>query len=636
MKKEYTLSQKKAIAWNTGALIVLAGPGSGKTAVLTERIGRLLSDTPEENFKILALTFTNKAAMEMSDRILKIVPDAKGRLFVGTFHGFCAEVLRNHGSYIGIKSDFEIYSDENDLRAIIDELQDEYFNEFGDGTIYDLKLLNAIKYFQENLCFTEEQVDEKMPKTAKASIFKWIYLHYQKRLIEMNSLDYNSIILLTYQLFSTYPQIAKIYRISYKYVCVDEFQDTNLAQYNLIKSFVPTEKSNVFIVADDDQVIYGWNGASNKRILEFKKDYSAELIQLCENFRCPEDVVQAANNLITNNSGRVGNKAPLVAMKSISSVESVISINNFDNENDEFQYVASEIKRIKSCNYTETIGVIARNNKLLQKQYEILQNNGIQCVKSKRKDDFENKYIRLIHLCLKIANRRGDKKILVDVIDGFNNVFYDKIEPNEILTMCKINGDDYLTGLCMYLDKVKSKEFLTQELKVWLLQRNDYKTFVEKAFDLADDIINQKANELNDDHKNSFIDEYNTEKNVWNNISQQISINYDADVPLSTFLQEFSMASKDDEPKPTDVQCLTIHASKGKEFDNVFLIGLVEDELPSFQSIKCGDTSIEMEEERRNCFVAITRTKSRLYLTYAKRYNGWLKQRSRFIDEMGV
>ena len=159
---------------------------------------------------------------------------------------------------------------QNDLKAIVSELQNEYYDKFKDSNVFDLKMLNVIKYFQENLCCTEKEVEAKMPQTQYAELFKWIYLNYQNRLLLLNALDFNSIVMLAYHLFTTNSMVSKLYRISYKYICIDEFQDTNLAQYNLIKSFIKKDKSNLFIVSDDDQVIYGWNGASNKRLIDYK------------------------------------------------------------------------------------------------------------------------------------------------------------------------------------------------------------------------------------------------------------------------------------------------------------------------------------------------------------------------------
>lgn len=632
--KQYTVAQEAAIAWNEGALLVLAGPGSGKTAVLTTRVSRILQESPNENFKILSLTFTNKAALEMSDRILKLVPNAKGRLFVGTFHSFCADILRNHGSSIGVRPDFTIFSDENDLKSIVKELKNEYYSKFKEDIVFELKIINAVKFFQENLCYTEAQIDNKMPETPYAELFKWMCIRYQEKLLELNALDFNSIVMLAYHLFSTNPIIAKLYRLSYKYVCIDEFQDTNTAQYKLIKSFIPSNGSNLFIVADDDQVIYGWNGASNKRLIEFKDEYSAQIIQLSENFRCPAQVVLIANILIANNSGRVQNKAPLIAMKKNVNAENVVCLTCFDDEQSEIEFTSNEIARIKLENPNFSIGVIARNNKLVQSQYLNLKSKGLPVVKSKRKDEFENLLIRWIHFTLRLANRRTDEKLLIEVVNCLNNIMSFSIDVEEIIAVSKTSGEDYLTGFCSSLAKMNSEFQLTHSLTEKLSEKSDFIGFIQEAFKWSDCFVDRNAIELSDEYKHEYLSEYENEKQAWNNIYQQISNNYGLNISLSAFLQEFSMVSKEPEPKETDIQCLTIHASKGKEFDYVFVIGLVEDELPSFQSIKKGDNSIEMEEERRNCFVAITRTKQKLYLSYAYYYNGWRKKPSRFLKEM--
>lgn len=632
--KHYTLAQEAAIAWDNGSLLVLAGPGSGKTAVLTTRVSRILNLTSEENFKILALTFTNKAALEMSDRILKLVPEAKGRIFVGTFHSFCAEVLRNHGSSIGIKPDFTIFSDESDLRSIVKELQDEHHSLFKDEVVFDLKIINAIQYFQEHLCYTEAQIDSKMPDTPHSELFKWMCIRYQQKLLELNALDFNSIVMLAYHLFLTNPMIAKLYRLAYRYVCIDEFQDTNMAQYKLIKSFIPTKNSNLFIVADDDQVIYGWNGASNKRLLEFKEDYSAQIIQLCENFRCPAQVVSLANILISNNSGRVENKAPLIAMKENVDTGNIVHLSCFSDEKSEIEFVSNEIVRIRQENANISIGVIARNNKLMQAQFNDLKAKGLPVVKSKRKDEFENLFIRWIHFTLKLANRRTEERLLSEVVNCLKNIDDFHLDVDEIIAISKTNGEDYLTGFCSFLQQHNHEFALNNSIITKLCERLDFIGFIQDAFKWADILVQKNSNELSEEHRTEYLTEYENEKKAWNNIYQQISNNYGLEISLSAFLQEFSMVSKEPDPKETDIQCLTIHASKGKEFDYVFVIGLVEDELPSFQSIKKGDNSIEMEEERRNCFVAITRTKQKLYLSYAERYYGWNKNPSRFLKEM--
>ena len=195
MKEDkYTESQKSAIAWNDGPVIVLAGPGSGKTAVLTERIIRLINESGNESFRILALTFTNKAAAEMNSRISSQITTQDKRLFVGTFHSFCSEVLRNHGSYVGVNSDFDIFSSNDDLNAIVDDLKNEFLEEHDNDVIDDIIILNAIQYFEKNLCLTEDDLDKIMPNTKYKYEFKWFYFKYIEKLLSLNSVDYDLLI----------------------------------------------------------------------------------------------------------------------------------------------------------------------------------------------------------------------------------------------------------------------------------------------------------------------------------------------------------------------------------------------------------------------------------------------------------
>lgn len=632
--RKFTLSQRESINWGEGSLLVLAGPGSGKTSVLTNRISRLLQESHNEDFKILALTFTNKAAMEMSDRIFKNTPNGRGRLFVGTFHAFCAEVLRSHGSSINVKPNFTIFSDDADLNEIVKDLQDEYYSINNDQSVYEYKILNAIKFFQENLCYSENEIMNKMPPTKKPEMFKWMYIRFHEKLMELNVLDFNSIVLLTYHLFKTNPMISKLYRLTYRYVCIDEFQDTNKAQYNLIKAFMPINKSNLFVVADDDQVIYGWNGASSKRLTEFKNEYSANLTQLSENFRCPPDVVKLANLLISHNSGRIENKYPLIAMKNDIDNNNVICVNCYENISSEVNAITNEIVSLRNINPEANIGLITRNNKTLQMYYDSLKLSGLPVVKSKRKDDFENKIIKWIHCSLKFFNRRVDEKLFADVISGLNYICQLDIDYDEILVLSRTNGDDYFSSLYKVLnDNYISNEVCLLFTKI-LYEKSDYRGFINSIFLWADKHIEESYNPKNEESESSLSISYVDDKNTWNNIINQIDNNYGNNINLSTFLQEFSMFSKEVEPKETDIQCMTVHASKGKEFDYVFITALVEDELPSFQSIKKGDSSTEMEEERRNCFVAITRTKKRLFLSYCKKINNWSKSPSRFLSEM--
>lgn len=630
-EKKYTESQKMAIEWNDGPVIVLAGPGSGKTAVLTERIKRILLNSQDQSFRVLALTFTNKAAAEMSERILDGNQENDHRLFIGTFHSFCSEVLRNHGTYVGINSNFEIYSSDDDINDIISDLQSKYNEENGDTIPDNINVGKAIKYFEKHLCISDGDLDVVMPKTAYAREYKWFYHKYIEYMLANNVLDFDMLILMTFRLFKENPGIAKIYARTYKYINIDEFQDTNYGQYMLIKCMCGTKNNNLFIVADDDQVIYGWNGASHKRITEFREDYNAELIQLNQNFRCPKEVILAANRLIAHNSSRTVSKKPLESMKVLPE-ENHVFMNSFDDYTEEMSFVAGLTKKIHEENPDDSICVIARNNRLLETAFEEAEKVGVECEKSKRKTDFETPYVLLLYLLLKLANHRNDIKVLKQIIAIFEQALLISINLEEVLTNAELSNQDYMSALSEEIKGKLGDDNFEKSFELELSEGKNFISFIQKAFDWSENRIDQIEDES---HKEQAKQEFLIEKKIWTDFERHLSYNYDLDeITVATYMQEFAMISKESEPAKDAVQFLTIHASKGKEFDHVILIGMVNDELPSFQSMKKGIDSVEMEEERRNCFVAITRTQKKLYLTYSAKYYGWRKNPSLFLNEM--
>lgn len=634
MNKKFTSTQQKAIDWKDGPILIVAGPGSGKTSVLTERVSKLIADSEEDNFKVLGLTFTNKAAMEMTQRLNSINQNLKGRVYMGTFHSFCAEILRNHGNLIGLKPDFSVFSDENDINSLIKDLKKEHYDKYGNEIIYDINFIKAIKYFQENLCFTEDEISQNMPNVPNSELYLWMCVKYKEKLQELNVLDFNSMLLYAYHLFSKFPFIADLYRITYKYICVDEFQDTNKSQYKFLLKLLGEVNPNIFIVADDDQLIYSWNGASSKRLKEFKSEFNADFLQLTENFRCPPAIVEIANDLIENNSSRISSKQKIIAMKD-SNEENSLVYKTFDIYKEEMQYICEEILQIREIDKESTIGIISRTNKLVRECYEKLSSSNISAVFLKRKDDFDNVYIHLLHSLLKLVNRSFDEKELNLVVDDFVKLFDVNLDVNVIMTFAESSKNNFLIPLIMELKKYDKCNKITKLITCNLIDELNYTNFIDQFFEWSDICIKENILDLNEDNLNYFVSLYNSEKGIWKDLHSAIVFNSES-VPLSAFIQEFSLVSKEVEPKINEVQCMTVHASKGKEFDYVFIIGLVEDEFPTFQSIKKGDSSLEMEEERRNCFVAITRTRKKLYLLNSKKYNNWNKKPSRFIREMGI
>lgn len=632
MDKKYTESQIRAIQWNDGPVLVLAGPGSGKTAVLTDRIRRILKESADESFRILALTFTNKAAQEMSERILKDVDDVDHRLYVGTFHSFCSEVLRNHGSYVGVKSDFDIYSSNDDLNDVIEDICHDYKIIDSSFPSDELKLLNMVTYFEKKLCFTDEDVEKNMPRTEYSAAYKWIYMEYLRRMLKNSTLDFNMLIMLTYRLFKSKPAIARVYAKTYRYVNVDEFQDTNYGQYMVLISMCGSINNNIFVVADDDQVIYGWNGADHRRIAQFKEVFGAELIQLNQNFRCPKEVIESANRLIAHNSGREKNKKPLEAMKTLGDNNPHIYCNKFEDEQSEAMAIPRIIEHIIGENPGDTICVLARTNRLLELAFQETRNAGIKCEKSKRKSDFETPYILWVFLALKLSNHRTDKRTLKEIVGVLSGGLDFDIDEEEVILESDLTDGDLLKALRTKCTGMFGDEIFEKSFSLNLIEGKSFIRFIEDAFKWAEARINKIDDDAN---KEQVSQNYEIEKKVWIDFQRHLGYNYNLDeILLSTYIQEFSMVSKEEEPCEDAVQFLTIHASKGKEFDHVILIGMANDELPSFQSLKKGLQSTEMEEERRNCFVAITRTKKVLYLTYAKKYFGWRKEKSIFLHEM--
>lgn len=299
---------------------------------------------------------------------------------------------------------------------------------------------------------------------------------------------------------------------------------------------------------------------------------------------------------------------------------------------EEMSFVAGLTKKIHEENPDDSICVIARNNRLLETAFEEAEKVGVECEKSKRKTDFETPYVLLLYLLLKLANHRNDIKVLKQIIAIFEQALLISINLEEVLTNAELSNQDYMSALSEEIKGKLGDDNFEKSFELELSEGKNFISFIQKAFDWSENRIDQIEDES---HKEQAKQEFLIEKKIWTDFERHLSYNYDLDeITVATYMQEFAMISKESEPAKDAVQFLTIHASKGKEFDHVILIGMVNDELPSFQSMKKGIDSVEMEEERRNCFVAITRTQKKLYLTYSAKYYGWRKNPSLFLNEM--
>ena len=626
-------SQLKAVRWEDGPLLVLAGPGSGKTMVLTHRIARMIEASPEKHFKILGLTFTNKAAAEMRDRIATLVPNARERILLTTFHSFSADLLRQHGHHIGLKPDFTILAQDADRHSLLDEAIERVGVDQLEHT--GENLLPLIARLIENDVAPDDALNVlRQYEFIDAESLSRAYRYYRSLMVERNSLDFVGLISEALGILRTHTGVGKHVRRIYPYVCVDEFQDTNLSQCEVLRHLVNPTTKNLFVVADDDQIIYQWRGASPARLWKLREEFGMELHQLPENYRCPAEVVALANRLIKHNFDRYAGKGDLRAHKkfSNSSAARVFVFNDFDAE---AAWVADSIAK-SAPEFRAKCVVLARTRKLLEQVVDALEEKGVRGYLAARKNEFEGAPLQWLHSTLRLANSRTSRAHLRSVCKAFYSIEGVDLNVRDIVSHASAKDIDFLRSwaeLALTRQELAShtRQFIKGALLSDLVDRLDFWKFQKAAFAWLNDFP-----EIRPDVEGVY-DVYEDEKEAWLNLVSDISgLHGKSEVSLHLLLQELDLRSKSPEPPKGAVPCFTVHASKGLEFDHVFLVGMVEDQLPSWAAVKKGDDSHEMREERRNCFVAITRAEKSLTMTYAGEVNGWDKARSRFLSEMGI
>ena len=626
--------QRQAVHHDEGALLVLAGPGSGKTRVLTTHIARLLHETPDETFRVLALTFTNRAADEMRDRIERMAPEAEHRLFIGTFHAFSADILRQYGQHLGIKTDFRIYSTDEDRAEIANRAIASETGQAAGLEAQNADFLALVDRAKAKL-IPSEGISGKFQNAERGEKFEVFYAAYDNALKEANALDFNSLVYNAHLLFMRFPALAHRYRSVYRYWCVDEFQDTNFAQYELLITMAGKEFRNVFAVADDDQIIYQWNGADYRRLDQFRADFDAALLQIPTNFRCPPEVVTCANNLIACNLLRSDDKRPLIADRASSDVPSVIEVLSFLTDNDEARGISQHIAEQRIGVLEQTV-VLARIRRLLEPIADELTALGINSQVVVRRDEFQSTAFIWLHNALRLAVHNTDERVFRAFAGSFNEMFDSTLSPAEIIAQSKTDRVDLLTAWHRTVqEQIEIPDALALMDATARYHRGnlDHTSFAAAAIGVLDGWF---AEDAPDNEEPSSFSVLENDRAAWHALSSEVGRTIGVPSDPERFLQELDLRSKEPPVGPNTVTLMTIHSAKGNEFNHVYLAGLAEDVLPSYYSKKRGDRTPEFEEERRNCFVAITRCQQTLTLSYAKRYSGWAKVPSRFLKEMGL
>ena len=624
--KNLNKAQKEAVMHLEGPLLIVAGAGSGKTKVLTSRIANIIREKKAFPNQILAVTFTNKAAKEMQSRVSKILgSSAIGLSWLGTFHSICAKLLRKHASAAGLNSNYTIIDTDDQIRLIKNICKAENIDVKQLAPRYILAIIDRWKnkgFYPGEVIINQKDIYEKtiLP----------IYKVYQQKLIELNSCDFGDLILHTVKIFEKNTDIREIYSKNFKYILVDEYQDTNYIQSTWLNLLAEKNK-NICCVGDDDQSIYSWRGAEIKNFLEFDQVYeNTKIIRLEQNYRSTQNILSIASNLISNNQNRVGK-----TLKTDMEDGDLVKLNCFKNGKDEAVGISDEIEKIKKKFSLNNIAILVR---------AIFQTR-----------EFEERFLK-IGMPYRIlgGTKFYERAEIKDCVAYLRLIYQEKddLAFERIVNNPKRSiGDSTLKAIHEYskknsmnlelssksmiqngLIKPKAKIGLILFLDLMMKWRNDLKVKKLNHVKLLQIILDESGYSAMLKNKKDLENENRLE-----NIKELLSAMKEFDT-LESFLEHVSLATSiDQEWDGEKINMMTMHASKGLEFDAVFLPGWEEGLFPHQKSIEEKGQK-GLEEERRLAYVGITRAKKKAVVSFSMNrfYQGdWIDSiASRFIDEL--
>ena len=621
-------NQLKAILKTQGAVMVIAGAGSGKTRVLTNRIAYLIAEKNVLESNILAITFTNKAAKEMKERIYSLVGETSKYIWINTFHSMCVRILRQHIDLLGYNKNFTIL-DTSEQKTIIKNIVKEL--NLSEDSYQPNNILKIISNSKNSMISVNE-----MKAQARFGFMKnvaEIYEYYQKYLKKNSVLDFDDLMLKTIVLFEKHPEVLAIYQNKFEYIHVDEYQDTNVIQYKLIKMLSEVHK-NICVVGDDDQSIYSWRGACSDNIINFEKDYEdVEVIFLDQNYRSNSTILDAANAVIKNNTDRKDK-----ALWSENKGGDKITVYSAANDKDETDDIAKKILDLKAQDIDyKDIAILYRANYLSRSMENSCMAFGIPYKLIGSLKFLQRQEIRDLLAYMNVIVNNNDEFSLRRII----NVPKRGIGAS---SMAKIDNYAEQYGLSLFealknIDMIGvSKKIITN---IHLLTQLIEKYSQTEQYSIEDLIVGIYKDSGYESMLKESADAY-AESRI-ENISELVSSAKQfssMNDNLIDFISEMSLTSDaDDENEDDSVVLSTVHAAKGLEYRVVFIMGLEENLFPSIRDAESSeDERNKMEEERRLAYVAITRAKEKLFMSYANRRMqfGSIKnnKRSRFLDEV--
>ncbi len=638
--------QKEAVFHDRGPLLILAGAGSGKTRVLTHRIAYLIEERGVSPYSIMALTFTNKAANEMKERVAKLVDTGVENIWVSTFHSSCVRILRRFIESIGYERSFTIY-DTDDQKSVMKDVC-KYLN-IDTKKLKEKTILGYISRAKDELIDAETfelqaEGDPNQKRIAAA------YREYQKRLRANNALDFDDLICKTIELFRCDPEALDYYRRRFRYIMVDEYQDTNTAQFELIRLMACHENEygeiehNLCVVGDDDQSIYKFRGANIKNILDFEKSYpDASVIRLEQNYRSTKNILEVANGVIQNNRGRKAKR-----LWTDNADGDPISYRQYENDNEEASAVISEISsRVREGEYDyKDFAILYRTNAQSRSFEEKLVYRNIPYRVIGSVNFYQRKEIKDLLAYLRTIESGSDTVAVKRIINvpkrGIGIASIERVEAYAIEQGISfydaLTRAAFIPGMARSAGRIESFVSLIEVLKSRVASGGSLKDIIDEILEATHYIDELYENE----------DEEKVDDRI-GNINELISklADYEdnavegGEAPtLAGFLDEVSLIGDiDSYSESSDIVVLmTIHSAKGLEFPNVFLVGMEEGIFPGYMSINADNPQEEIEEERRLCYVGITRAKDHLWLSAARQrmMRGELQfnKPSRFIGEV--